>query len=96
MRAKNEQSLSEVLENMIRVLKLKKNLHTITIEKIWEAKMGKTIATYTKELTIRGSTLYINIESASLRSELSFGREKIRTMLNEELGEDFLKEVVVR
>ena len=57
--------------------------------------MGKTISTYTRDIRVKDNVLYVTIESASLRSELHFGREKIRGLLNDELGEEFLKEVVI-
>jgi len=36
------------------------------------------------------------IDSPSLRQELFYGREKIRKMLNQDLGEDYLEEVFVK
>jgi Dna[CI] antecedent, DciA len=53
------------------------------------------IATYTRSLTLKNRVLYVVIESASLRSELHMGRDKIRLRLNEAIGEEFLSEVIV-
>ncbi|MEO1434926.1 MAG: hypothetical protein AAFV80_05275 [Bacteroidota bacterium] len=36
------------------------------------------------------------LESAALRQELSYGRDKIKKVLNEELGEEYIKEVIIR
>jgi predicted nucleic acid-binding Zn ribbon protein len=95
MKKTNDQPLSEVLQQMVHVFRLKPNLYKTKIENLWAERMGKTIATYTRDIKIKDNTLFVTIESASLRNELHFGREKIRTMFNEELGEDFLKEVVI-
>ncbi len=95
MRKTNDEPLADVLKQMVRAFKLGDNLNKTKIESLWEEKMGKTIATYTRELRLRDKVLYVTIESASLRSELHFGREKIRLMLNTEIGEDFLKEVII-
>ncbi len=95
MKKSNDQPLSEVLQQMVHVFRLKPNLYKTKIENIWATMMGKTIAGYTRELRIQNNVLYVTIESSSLRSELHFGREKILKMLNEEIGEDFLKEVVI-
>ena len=40
--------------------------------------------------------LYITVDSAPLRQELSYGREKIKKVMNEELGEDYIEEVIIR
>lgn len=95
MRKTNDEPLADVLKQMVTVLKLGDNLNKTKIESLWADKMGKTIATYTREIRLRDKILYVTIESASLRSELHFGREKIRQMLNNEIGEEFLKEVII-
>ena len=95
MRKTNDEPLADVLKQMVKVMKLGDNLNKSRIESLWAEKMGRTIETYTRELRLRDKVLYVTIESASLRSELHYGREKIRMMLNKEIGEDFLKEVVI-
>lgn len=95
MKKSNDEPLADVLKQMIHVFRLKPNLYKAKIETLWEQKMGKTIASYTREIRLHNNVLYVTIESAALRSELHYGREKILTMLNEEIGEDFIKEVVI-
>ncbi len=95
MKKTNDLPIGEVLQQMVRAFKLKDDLTKVTIENVWEEKMGRMIATYTRSLTLKNRVLYVVIESASLRSELHFGREKIRLRLNEAIGEDFLSEVIV-
>ena len=95
MKKTNDLPIGEVLQQMVRAFKLKDDLTKVTIENVWEEKMGRMIATYTRSLTLKNRVLYVVIESASLRSELHFGREKIRQRLNEAIGEEFLSEVIV-
>jgi hypothetical protein len=45
---------------------------------------------------VRKGVLYLQILSAPLKHELSFAKDKIRALLNEHLGEEFIKEVVIR
>ena len=96
MHKTNEQTLADVLKQLVVVMKLKNNLTKVKIESLWAEKMGKTIASYTRELSVRDKILYVTIESASLRSELHYGREKIKDILNEAIGEKYLKEVVIQ
>lgn len=92
----NEMTLKEALKAMIEHYRLKGKLNQSRIKTLWAQRMGPSIAGYTKEIRLYKNKLYITIESASLRQELSYGRDKIRKMLNEELGEDFIEEVVIR
>ena len=50
MKKSNDQSLSEVLQQMVHVFRLKPNLYKTKIENLWEERMGKTISTYTREI----------------------------------------------
>jgi Dna[CI] antecedent, DciA len=96
VRKNNDQSLSEVIGAFILENKLKPQLNETRIKNLWEDLMGKTISTYTSSITVRKGTLYLTILSAPLKQELAFSKEKIKNLLNEELGEDFVKEVIIR
>ncbi len=93
---KNEFTLKEALLAMVEQYRLKPKLHKTRISGVWKELMGPTIADYTTEIKIRGRVLYVSIASASLRQELTYGKEKLRRLINEELGEDYLEEVVIR
>jgi hypothetical protein len=54
------------------------------------------VNSYTKNVTLRGTTLYVELTSAVLREELSHGKSKIVAMINEELRREIVKEVVLR
>jgi hypothetical protein len=58
--------------------------------------MGNGVNSYTKEVVLKGSTLYVSLTSAVLREELSYGKQKIITMINEELRKDIVKDIVLR
>ena len=95
MRNQFEQSLADVLKQLTNQPKLKKPLYLSKVQSSWETLMGKSIAVYTKEIRIQRNTLYLTIESASLRNELSLNKEKIINLINEELGEPYIHAVVV-
>jgi predicted nucleic acid-binding Zn ribbon protein len=91
-----EKTLKEVLLKMMEVYKLKGKLNQTRIRSLWEELMGPSIARQTTELRIHHKKLYVQLQSASLRNELSYGREKIKDMINERLGERYLEDVILR
>jgi predicted nucleic acid-binding Zn ribbon protein len=93
---KNNVTLKEALQLMLGEYKLKPRVNAARIKRIWESKMGKQIAAHTTAIDMRGNTLYLNINSGPLKTELMYLRDKIKDMLNEELGEEYVHEVVVR
>lgn len=93
---KNESTIQEALKDMLQEFRLAPQLNEARVKTLWEQLMGKTISTYTSNITVRKNVLYLTILSAPLKHELSYAKDKIRTMLNDELGEEFIKEVVIR
>ncbi len=91
-----DQPIGNVLQQWIDENRFKSSLNESRVKQIWTQKMGKTIDTYTSAISVRKNVLYLHIISAPLRQELSFGKDKIRRILNEALGEDYIKDVVIR
>lgn len=95
-RLHNDSPISEVLKAFIVNNKLQSGMDKIDVEKAWKELMGNGVNTYTKEIILKGSTLYVTLSSAVLREELSYGKQKIITMLNDELRKEVVKELVLR
>ncbi len=96
MKKHNDQKFNEVLQEMVNRYRLKSKLHQTKINSLWGELMGPTISTYTRNISVRKKTLYITIDSASLKNELSLAKKKIIKIINEELGENYIEEVVIR
>lgn len=95
-RSSNESSISDVLKQFIVVNKLENGMDKIDVEQAWKNLMGNGVNSYTQEVILKGSTLYVKLTSAVLREELSYGKEKIIKMINEELRKDVITAVVLR
>lgn len=81
---------------MLRTYGLDGRMKEIRLIDSWEKVMGKPVAKHTREIFIRERKLFVRLDSAALREELSYGREKILKMLNEEAGEQIIDEVVLQ
>lgn len=91
-----EKTLKEILDGMANSAKWKDKLNETKIREVWNEKMGTTISHYTKGIKLRNDRLFITIDSASLRQEMTYEREKIKEMMNRELGGDYVKDVMIR
>ncbi|MTH18056.1 DUF721 domain-containing protein [Flavobacterium sp. LC2016-01] len=95
-RLNNESTIGAVLKQIIQVNKLQPGMDQIDVKEAWGNLMGNGVKTYTRNVVLKGSTLYVELGSAVLREELSHGKSKIIKMINEELGRDVVKDVVLR
>ncbi|NML23968.1 DUF721 domain-containing protein [Pseudoflavitalea sp. G-6-1-2] len=91
-----EYSMGDALKHFMRHSRMKGSMQALQIEDVWEQIMGKTIAKYTEKIQIYGGTLYINTNVAPLKQELLYQKDQIRERVNEALGENTVKEVVIR
>ena len=89
-------SLSQALQLFLKKSRLKGNIQAMQIEEVWEELMGKTIARYTDSIQIINQTLFISTSVAPLKNELLFQKEKIIQRVNEALGENVIRDVVIR
>jgi predicted nucleic acid-binding Zn ribbon protein len=91
-----EISLQEAMQEFLKKSRLKFGIQAVQIEEVWEQLMGVTIAKYTDSIKIIGHTLFITSSVAPLKNELLYQKDTIVKRVNEALGEDVIKEVVIK
>ncbi|WP_339917107.1 DUF721 domain-containing protein [Yeosuana marina] len=93
----NEQiSIADALKEFVETNKLETGLDKVNVADAWANLMGNGVNNYTTSVKLERNTLYVQLSSSVLREELSYGKEKIMTMLNEELGKDLIKKLILR
>lgn len=95
-RQNDSSSLEDVLKQIIQANNLQPGIDKISVRDAWKNLMGNGVNNYTREIMLKGTTLYVELTSAVLREELSYGKEKIIRMINEELKREVVKDVVLR
>ena len=95
-RLSNDSPIGDILKEIIQHNKLQPGIDQVSVKDAWKNLMGNGVNSYTRNIALKGNTLYVELTSAVLREELSYGKEKIIKMLNDELGREVVKEVVLR
>lgn len=88
-------SVKDLMDSFIKENNLSKGMQKLKIEEVWEKLMGQGIASYTSKVQLQNKTLVISLSSSVLREELSYGKEKIIKMMNEEMGEELITKVLL-
>ena len=89
-------SMKDVLGAFVEKNKLQKGIDKVDVAEAWKAVMGPAIAKYTSLIKLDRDRLLVQLSSSVLREELGYGREKIIKNLNEELGRDVIKSLILR
>lgn len=87
--------MSDIITNVIKRNRLEKGLHAVRAEDAWESVMGPAISKYTTDIKLDRDRLLVRISSSTLRQELDYGKQKIIALLNEELGGDYIKKLIL-
>lgn len=90
----NEQSLKEAIREMMHAYKLQGRMDELNLISSWAKIMGPMVQKRTLDLSIHNKVLYVRLESAALREELSYSRETLIRRLNEEAGSTVITQVV--
>lgn len=88
-------SLADALKQFLNQSRIKQEIQSLQIEDHWEKIMGETISNYTDKIEIRKHTLFIYTTVAPLKNELVFQKDLIAQRINESMGENLVKEVVI-
>lgn len=89
-------SISDALKEFVETNKLQSGLDKINVADAWANLMGNGVNNYTTAVKLERQTLYVQLSSSVLREELSYGKDKIISMLNEALGKELIKKLVLR
>ncbi|MBB3125149.1 MULTISPECIES: DUF721 domain-containing protein [Mesoflavibacter] len=89
-------NLQDVLKEFVTENKLETGLDKVQVREAWIKLMGNGINNYTTNIQLKRDTLYIQLSSSALREELSYGKEKIINLINEELGKNIVNKIVLR
>lgn len=96
MRKTNEISIKEALELFLKEYRYEDKFYQARMQVLWEKIMGKTINRYTRKILFRNNTLTIELDSAVLKNELSYAKEKIKEIINKQFKAEIVKDVVIK
>ena len=86
--------ISQALNEMLSEGRMEKKYQHVKAIQLWKEVMGNTVASRTEKIFMSKSSLYIKLNSAPLKNELSLSKELIRTRINDELGEEAVQGIV--
>lgn len=94
MKRRNEVKLKEAIDHLLDAYKLRGRLSENRLIQSWEKIMGKVIARHTSNIYLKENRLFVKLNSSVLRSELSYAKGKIIVRINEEIGQNLVKDIV--
>jgi predicted nucleic acid-binding Zn ribbon protein len=96
MSRSNERSLGDAIREFLHSYHLEDKLNETRVIQSWGKIVGPVIEKHTGGLHIRNRILFVKVDSAALRQELSFSKSKIVGALNDEVKANVIEDIVLR
>ena len=94
VRKPEPEQINKILSKIVSSKALKKGIINVRVEELWKKVMGENVEKYTQKVEFKNSILYVYLKSSVLRSELSYGTDKIISLLNNEIGENTISKII--
>src|SRR5258707_5586572 len=89
------QHIGDAIKSFLKHYHLNPKFDEANVVASWEKLVGKPMARHTKRIYIRNKVLFIELDSPSMKSDLSFHKNHLLKTLETEFGKDVLKEIVL-
>ena len=93
-RKANSEGLGDVIKKLIKSYGYEEKYEKFEAIAAFKKHMGPNIENYIEQTYIKDDKLFVELNSAVLREELSMGKSKIIAMINEEIGKEVIKELI--
>ena len=88
--------IKNIIENFVEQKSISDGIFNVKVQKAWENAVEKKILDYTKEIYVKGEVLYIKVSNPILKQEILYSKQKVINLINEELGKDLIKKIVLK
>ena len=89
-------SLGDALSQWLKLSGHGARLKDAEAEAAWKEVMGEAVSRKTRYLRVRDGVMTVELDSAPMKEEFLMARTRIRTLINEHLGSEVIREVLIR
>ena len=88
-------NMKNLINSFLKENKLENGLLDLEVKKVWFEVMENGIGNYTKDINLKNKTLYIKLTSPALKQELSYGKEKLKRIINQKFPKEIINKIVL-
>ncbi|CAI8314737.1 MAG: DUF721 domain-containing protein [Flavobacteriales bacterium] len=87
--------ISTIIDDVFSQKHFRIGIDNLKVQEAWIKTMGENIQKYTYKVIYKKGILYVKLKSSVLKEELTFEKTKVIKLINEELGKEYLKDLVI-
>lgn len=94
LRKQNDIKLGDALVELLDTYQLTAKVDEVKLVDGWGKVLGKMIDNHTQKIWVQHSKLFVKLDSAALKNELSYSKSKIIDSMNEYVGKQLITELI--
>lgn len=96
MERKDAESIGDIISQYLRITQIENHTYESEIARVWQETLGDAITRETERIHLWSGSLFVDLKSPALKTEILMRRSDIARALNEKLGSNVIKQVVIR
>ena len=96
MRGNNNRKVGDIIRKLMKNPKLSAKLDELDALDAWEEILGKDLLKFVVEQKLYKGKLYVKLKSAPLRNELSYKKSELIKQINQKIGKEIIKEIILQ
>lgn len=91
----DEKPIKQLIDKLLRAYGYQDQLDEIKLLKLFEEAVGVMYMKHTQKVYFKANKLYVKLDSAALKQELSYSKEAIMHKLNQHMGKKIVQEIII-
>ena len=92
----SDSPLKKTIDQLLRAYGYQDQLDEIELLKVYDEQVGKMFVNHTKNIALKNKILYVQLDSSSLKQELSYVKEGLMQRLNQKMGKIMVEKIIIK
>ena len=96
MKRSNINSVGDIIRKLMRNPKLAEKMNELDALDVWKELIGGGLQKFVMSAKIYKGGLYVKLSSSVLRDELSYKKSELKEQINQKLGREIVKDIILK
>ena len=96
MRGNNTNNVGDIIRKLMKNPKLAEKMDELDALDVWKELIGDSLQKFVVGAKVRKGNLHVKLSSSVLRNELSYKKNELKEKINQKLGKEIVKEIILK
>ena len=96
MRGDNTNNVGDIIRKLMKNPKLAEKIDELDALDAWKELIGGNLQKFILNAKMQKGNLHVKLSSSVLRNELSYKKSELKEQINQKLGKEIVKEIILK